>query len=264
MNGLRRFATVALVAAAACGRGGGGGAGGGGGDQAKKPPASTMIIGLDVSGSFRDSRLYDDAIQFTALYIYAHMNGLGELKVPTSLFVSSVGGMRAGEPKAFHPINDFQGRSVDQIATQLRTWFPPNDAYTDFNAFFRRVAELVKERGLILAPLNVVALSDGVPDVPPGTRLAANENPYSRIDLSPLEFLSRSVTVRLLYANPTVGENWKKLVVRKRVRLWTQEAQVMAGWHAQYKPSLALADQADLWKWVRDNVDFRVRTANLF
>ena len=264
MSGLRRFATVALVAAAACGRGGGGGAGGGGGDQAKKPPASTMIIGLDVSGSFRDSRLYDDAIQFTALYIYAHMNGLGELKVPTSLFVSSVGGMRAGEPKAFHPINDFQGRSPDQIAADLRSWFPQTDAYTDFNAFVSRISSLVRERSLILAPLNAVIMSDALPDVPPGTRLAAHESPYARIDLSPLEFLSRSVTVRILYASPQVGENWKRLVKHKRVRLWTQEAQVMAGWHQQYKPNLPLAQQADLWKWVRDNVDFRARAGQLF
>ena len=254
VGGVRTAALALVVGAAACASS----------DQSNKPATSTMIIGIDASGSFREARLYDDAVDFAATYIYAHLNNLGGLKAPSALFVGSIGGARPGEPKSFHPINDFQGRSVDQIATQLRTWFPPNDAYTDFNAFFRRVAELVKERGLILAPLNVVALSDGVPDVPPGTRLAANENPYSRIDLNPLEFLSRSVTVRLLYANPTVGENWKKLVVRKRVRLWTQEAQVMAGWHAQYKPSLALADQADLWKWVRDNVDFRVRTANLF
>src|SRR5213078_795752 len=103
-------------------------------------------------------------------------------------------------------------------------------------------SSLVRERGLILAPLNVVVLSDGMPDVPPGTRLAANQNPYTRIDVSPLEFLSRSVTVRILYASP----------------------QVMAGWHQQYKPNLSLNQQADLWKWVRDNVDFRARAGNLF
>src|SRR2546425_8246386 len=62
MTGLRRFTTTALAAAAvmtatAC-RGGGGRE-----SEPNKPPASTMIIGIDVSGSFRDSRLYDDALR---------------------------------------------------------------------------------------------------------------------------------------------------------------------------------------------------------
>jgi hypothetical protein len=90
------------------------------------------------------------------------------------------------------------------------------------------------------------------------------QDPYAGIDLAPLEFLSRSVTVRLLYASPTVGDSWKKQIRRKRVRLWTEEAQVMAGWRTQLKPGLPLERQADLWKWVHDNVDFRVRSANLF
>jgi hypothetical protein len=229
-----------------------------------RPAASTLVVGIDVSGSFRDARLYDDAVEFAARYLYAHLNALGGLRAPTALFVGSIGGARPGEPKPFHPINDFQGRTVDQIAADLRTWFPPMDAYTDFNAFFDRVSGLIKERGLILAPLNVVLLSDGVPDVTPGTRLPAGESPYARIDLTPLEYLSRSVTVRLLYASPTVGEDWKRLVRRKRVRLWTEEAQVMQGWHMQEQPGVPLERQAALWKWVQDNVDFRVRTTNLF
>lgn len=234
------------------------------GEQARSPAKWTMVIGIDVSGSFRDSRLCDEAIDFAALYIYAHLNGLGGLRVPTSLFVSSVGGVRAGEPKSFHPINDFQGRTPEQIAADIRAWFPQTDPYTDFNAFFDRVAVLVKERGLSLAPLNVVVLSDGVPDLPPGTQLAPGQTPYARIILSPLEFLSRSVTVRLLYASPTVGDNWKRLIKHKRVRLWTQEAQVMAGWHTQFRAGVPLERQDDLWKWVQDNVDFRARAGILF
>jgi len=259
MNRARGWSATLALACFVAGCGGGGGK-----DQANELAPFTMVIGIDASGSFRDARLYDDAVEFGATYIYAHLNSLGGLRPPTALFVGSIGGSRPGEPKSFHPINDFQGRSVEQIAADLRTWFPPNDPYTDFNAFFQRVATLAKERGLILAPLNVVVLSDGVPDVTPGTRLPAGTNPYSRIDLSPLEFLSRSVTVRLLYANPTVGDNWKKIIARRRVRLWTQEAQVMAGWHQQFKPGVPLAEQKDLWKWVQDNVDFRVRVGKLF
>ncbi len=240
-------AALAAVLLAACSRGGGGA---GGEEQATggKVAPFTMVVGIDVSGSFRDAHLYDDAVDFAATYIYAHLRGLDGLHVPSALFVGSVGG----------------ARSVEQIAADLRAWFPPTDPYTDFNAFFQRVSSLVKERGLILAPLNVVVLSDGVPDLTPGMRLPSGTNPYTRIDLSPLEFLSRSVTVRLLYANPTVGDNWKKIIKRHRVRLWTQEAQVMAGWHQQFKPGVPLAEQHDLWKWVRDNVDFRVRAGNLF
>ncbi len=76
-----------------------------------KPAAATYVIGIDVSGSFRDAKLYDDAVDFEANYIFAHLNGYGGLHVPTALFVGSVGGSRPGEPKAFHPINDFQGRT---------------------------------------------------------------------------------------------------------------------------------------------------------
>lgn len=233
-------------------------------EQQGKPAAATLIIGLDVSGSFRDAKLYDDAVQFAALYIYSHLNSLDHLKPPTALFFGPVGGARPGETKPFRPINDFQGRTPDQIASDIRGWFPATDAYTDFNVFFQRVAELIKERGLILAPVNVVVLSDGIPDVPPGTRLAAGQNPYTRISVDPLEFLSRSMTVRLLYASPSVGENWKKLIRHKRVRMWTQEAQVMAGWHKQYKPDLPIDRQDALWQWIADNVDFRARAGNLF
>jgi len=250
----RRAAIVALALLGACSRG----------DQAGQPAPGTLVVGIDVSGSFREARLYDDAVQFAAIYIASHLGGYDGLQPPSALFVGSVGGERPGEPKPFHPINDFAGRTPDEIAADLRRWFPETDAYTDFNAFFQRMATLVKERSLVMTPLNVVVLSDGVPDVPPGTRLAAHENPYARIDLGPLEFLARSVTVRLLYANPTVGEDWKTLIPRRRVRLWTEEQQVMAGWHMQYRAALPLAAQHDLWTWMKDNVDFRVRAANLF
>jgi hypothetical protein len=232
------------------------------GEQQTKPGNSTMIVGIDVSGSFKPQ--YDDAIEFASYYIYAHLHGLGGLRAPTSLFVGAVGGDRPGEPKAFHPINDFANSTRGQIATDLRAWFPPRDALTDFNVFFKQVAMLARERGLILAPMNLVLLSDGVPDTPGGARFAGNSNPIARIDLGTLEFLSRSVTVRLLYASPTIGDEWKRLIRRKRVRLWTQEAPVMAGWHRQMQPGVPLEQQNDLWKWVLDNVDFRVRAGNLF
>jgi hypothetical protein len=247
MNGRRVIAAVAAVACAACAPAA----------EPGRPASWTLVVGLDVSGSFRDAH-YDDAVEFAAHYIHAHLNGLGDLRVPTALFVGSVGGTRADEPKAFHPINDFAGRSVEEIATDLRAWFPPSDGYTDFNVFFERVSGLIKERGLILAPIHVVVFSDGVPDVNSGARPAAGQNRYAQIDVQPLEFLARSVTVRLLYASPTVGEQWKTAIERRRVRLWTQDA-VMAGWRRQLRPGIPVDQQDELWAWVRDNVDFRVR-----
>src|SRR5207245_9355113 len=93
-------------------------------EGSKKPANNTIVLGIDVSGSFRDSRLYDDAVEFAGLYIYAHLNGLGGLRVPTAVFVSSVGGVRTGEPKSLHPIHDFEGRAMAQIAADIRNWFP--------------------------------------------------------------------------------------------------------------------------------------------
>ena len=232
-------------------------------DQAPAKPAnSTLVVGLDVSGSFRAE--YEEAVEFASYYIYAHLHGLGGMQAPTALFVGSIGGDRPGEPKAFHPINDFTNRTREEIASDLKGWFPPRDVITDFNVFFQQVSTLAKERGLILAPMNVILLSDGIPDVPGGTRLARNENPIANVNFGPLEFISRSVTVRLLYASPAVGDQWKRLVRRKRVRLWTEEAPVMVGWRRQLLPNQPLERQDSLWKWMGDNVDFRVRMGNLF
>jgi len=228
--------------------------------QEEAPPKNTLVVGIDVSGSFRRVH-YDDAIAFAARYIYGHVNGLADLRVPTAMFVGSVGGAREGEVKAFHPIHEFRGKSVEQIAEDLRTWFTPDDALTDFNVFFDRVATLVKRQNLILAPLNVVVLSDGVPDAAPFARDSLE--PYRDIDVAPLEYLSRNVTVRLLYPTPTVAVAWEHGLERRRVRLWTVDGQVMAGWHGQLEPGVPTDSQASLWAWVADNVDFRVR-ASLF
>lgn len=223
-------------------------------------PRSTLVIGIDVSGSFRSH--YDDAIDFAAHYLFGHLNGLGKLRIPSAVFVGSVGGDRPGEAKSFQPVHAFQGKNVDDIATQLRGLFPPEDSFTDFNAFFDRVATLVKRQGLILAPLDVVILSDGVPDVT-GDVDPAGGGVYGQIKLTPLEYLSRSVTVRLLYPTPTVAVNWERKIDRGRVRMWTVDAPVMVGWREQLQANADVDKQHDLWKWVGDNVDFRVRSRRL-
>jgi hypothetical protein len=219
------------------------------------PPKSTLVIGLDVSGSFRKSGHFDDAIDFASLYIYAHMKGLNGMRRPSDVFVGTMGGQKAGEAKTFHPIQDLTGKTPAQIAASLRAWFPEDDPITDFNAFFDRVAVHVQRQNLGLAPLSIVMFSDGVPDIP-GAR---GDELYRRVDMKPLEFLSRSVTVRLLYASPRVAQRWEKLVPRKRVRLWTQDADVMAGWRRHMVSSVRPEQQDSLWSWMKNVVDFRVR-----
>ncbi|HXG02394.1 MAG TPA: hypothetical protein VNO23_03120 [Candidatus Binatia bacterium] len=217
----------------------------------------TLFIGLDTSGSFQRAG-YDDALSFLALYIHGHLEGLGGLQRPRDLFVAAVGGRQTDEPKAFRPLHDFVGKSAAQIEADLRVWFPPTDTLTDFNAFFRRVAQITKERNLLLRPVTILIVTDGVPDPAPGVE-AGSPAAYRAIDLAPLEYLARRVTLRLAYPSPPVAERWRTLVPRQRVRLWTVDDVVMKGWRAQLLPDADPAGQERLWKWVRENVDFRAR-----
>jgi hypothetical protein len=226
------------------------------------PPRNTLVIGLDVSGSFRENPHFDDAIQFAAMYIYGHLNGLDHLKQATDIFVGSLGGERPGQPKTFHPIQDLSGKSPEEIAADLRSWFPEVDPLTDFNAFFQRVAVNVKRQNLVLAPLNVVMFSDGVPDFP-GARRMSPKQLYAKINMQPLEYLSRVVTVRLLYATPGVAQDWERLVPRNRVRIWTQDSDVMEGWRRHFVPGVAPEGQDSVWSWVAHIVDFRVRRGKI-
>ena len=218
----------------------------------------SLFVGVDTSGSFR--RDYNDAVSFLAYYLYGHLNGLGGLRKPRQLFVAGIGGREVSEPKAFRPIQDFVGKDIAQIEADLRKWSAPADMLTDFNVFFAQVARIAKERNLVLSPITVLIVSDGIPDVPVRVVKEDPSAPYRQIDLRPLEYLSKNLTVRLTYASPRVGDNWRRYVARQRVRLWTVESEVMRGWRQQLNPGAEPADQTRLWQWVRENVDFRVRS----
>ncbi len=226
------------------------------------PPGSekvsrlVMFVGVDVSGSFQKSGYYDDALTFLSYYLYGHLNGLGELSGLRALFVGSIGGHGTNEPKAFHPIHDLESKDVRQIKAALQDWFPPMDTITDFNAFFAEVAAQTKDRNLTLAPICIIIITDGVPDT--GVREA--KTTYEQIDLDPLEYLSRRVTVRLTYLDPIVAKRWRDDVPSRRVRIWTVPGEVMLGWKEQMQPGAELAKQDKFWRWVKDNVDFRVRS----
>jgi hypothetical protein len=215
-------------------------------------PRQTLFIGVDVSGSFQKDGAYDDAIAFAARYIHGHLNGLGELEEPRALFVGSIGGETPGEPQAFHPIHDFEGKSPKEIEANLREWFAPDDRFTDFNAFFRRAATLVKRQNLVLAPVTLVLLTDGIPDLGALPEGVEESERYAQIDLDPLEYLARNVTIRVLYPDPTVAVAWERQVPRDRVRMWTVDEVVMRGWrdqlrepHAARRGEIAMAEPAE-------------------
>ncbi len=222
-------------------------------------PRLSLFIGLDISGSFLHSKYFDDSINFLAHYIYAHLNGLGGLEVPNVLYVSSIGGAQANEPKTFYPIQTFENKSVAEIAEKLREIFPKNisNPYTDYNAFFEQVALTVRNKNLVLRPISIVMISDGIPDVK-----KEGETDFRSLVVKPLEQLARSVTIRLIYTSAVTGKNWQTKVKRRRVKIWTQDAEVMVYWK---DPAILLSDtpleeQDRFIDWIKDNVDFGVRS----
>jgi hypothetical protein len=227
--------------------------------EEKPKPRLSMFVGVDISGSFIKSKYFDDSIDFLAHYLYIHLNGYGGLEIPNVLFVSSIGGAKANEPKTFFPIQTFEHKSVEEIKAKLQEIFPENvfNPFTDYNAFFEQVALTVKNKNLVLRPISIVMLSDGIPDVE-----KEGKTDFRSLVVKPLEQLARSVTIRLLYTDAVVGRDWQTKVKRQRVKIWTQDAEVMVFWK---DPKILLPDkdisQQDLFfEWLEDNVDFGVRS----
>ncbi|MCO5761344.1 MAG: hypothetical protein NHG36_07510 [Chromatiaceae bacterium] len=247
----RRLKVLALAAALlpACG---------GSGEAVKKPRLS-LFVGFDISQSFLEGPHYEDAVHFLAHYLYAHMNGWGGLDVPATLFVGPIGGTRADEAKTFYPKETFEGKSVKEIQKILFDMFPKGskNPTTDFNAFFKDVAETVKSRNLLLRPIGVVMVSDGKPYV----KEKGGKVNFRDINVKPLEKLARNITLRLLYTDAVTGRSWQTEVPRRNVRVWTQDAKVMAYWKdpSVLLPDTPLENQDKLYAWIKSNVDFGVR-----
>lgn len=227
-----------------------------------EPPRTgrlVMFIGVDISGSFMNDRYFDDSIEFLARYIRAHLNGLGGMEIPHSLFVGSIGGVKRGEAKTLYPIQTFQDRTVEQIEAELKTLFPRKrvNPFTDYNAFFQQVADMVDAKKLILKPLSIVLITDGEPDLGGDNRSAK----FRSIRLKPLENLSRNITLRILYTDAVTGKSWRDEVPRKRVKIWTQDAVVMTEWKDPrlLNPNRPFYTQQKFFAWVKDNVDFQPR-----
>ena len=218
-----------------------------------------MFVGVDISGSFLRGKYFDDSLHFLAHYLYAHLKGLHDLEVPKELFVGSIGGSNVGEAKTLYPIQTFEYLTVREIHAKLKEIFPKNKVndFTDFNAFFDHISQTVTNRKLILRPLAIVLLSDGIPDVPEASR----DEALKTIVLKPLENLSRNIVVRLLYTDAQTGDQWSRLVPRRRVKVLTQDAVVMKEWREPniMIPDKNFEDQDRFFDWVKNQVDFPVR-----
>lgn len=254
MSGMKRLLLPALLAASA-------GCFGDAGGSARRP-REALFVGVDVSGSFAPYR--EDALDFLAYYIHGRLNGYGKLAPLKALFVGAIGGdaSEGDDPKSFRPIQAFEGKSVDQIRADLKAWFPRADRVTDFSVFFKQAATIAQKRNLAMSPISVTVISDGIPALP-GAEGAAEVGRYDKINLEPLEFLSRKVTVRLLYGEPRTCSKWEADIKRTRVRMWTVDAAVMTGWKGQLEDGRPLAQQERLWNWISENVDYRVRPVKI-
>lgn len=227
---------------------------------ATQPGRLVMVVGIDISGSFLQGKYFKDSLDFLAHYLYAHLKGYGGLAVPHSLFVGSIGGAKPDEAKTFYPMQIFQYKDLDGMKKEIHRIFAgkKQNANTDYNAFFKQVADLVKNRRLVLRPISIVMLSDGIPD----TKTKKDTDVYRTIDFSPLENLARNVTIRLLYTNAVVGNNWRNKIPRQRVKVWTQDAEVMLNWKNDdvLLNETKFSEQKKFFSWIKDLVDFNPRS----
>ncbi len=224
----------------------------------KKIKRETIFIGIDTSGSFTKRAYYEDSIKFIAYYIYGHINGAGGLKQPKALFVAEIGGFSANEPKSFRPLEDFESKSAEQIEADLKSWLVPKQSVTDFNAFFEKVKSLIQMKNLVLAPIDIVIVTDGEPEILNKSGKVVPQA-VKDVDLSSMEYLSRNITLRLLYPTPVMAGRWEKETKSKRLRILPVDNEVMNGWKEKVKLGVPAEDQAELWKWITSIVDYRIR-----
>lgn len=233
----------------------------GGNEKAAKAP-KVYFIGIDVSGSFRNGPYFNDAMEFLSRYIAIHLKGHGDASKAKELFVASIGGRTPGEAKTFYPIQTFKYKNPKETAKFLKRTFnkgKPNPI-TDYNIFFKQVAERVRSKKLLLKPIEVILVTDGIPDLKNSKR-KPRASDYAKLNLRELENLSRNVTVRVLYTSALTGMNWQEHIPRRRIKIWSQDAKVMVQWKDPkiLLPGKPLATQERFFAWLRANVDPSVR-----
>lgn len=224
----------------------------------EEPGRAVMFVGFDISGSFRNTPYFKDAMRFAAYYIYAHIHGLGGAEKLNALFVGSIGGAKPDEPKTFYPLETFQYKPIDEIEQRLNEIFIKEkvNKFTDYNAFFEQVTEFTQNKKLVMKPISVVMFSDGIPDAK-----INGKSDWRSFKLDPLENLSRNVTVRVLYTDAVTAMKWQSEVPRKRIKIWTQDAVVMKGWKEKdiFLDKVPFEKQERFFSWMRNNVDFPAR-----
>ncbi len=229
-------------------------------DNKKSTQKNTIFVGIDISGSFSQTASFKNGVKFLSHYIHGHLSGKGGLTRPTDLYVGGIGGASTEDPQSFFPIHDFDGRTPAEIEQKLILEFgSQKDRLTDFNTFFLRIQSFVKQKNLVLSPISIVLLTDGVPEIAKGKDKAAMVQAYGKINLAPLEYLTRNISIRMLYIEPRIGEQWKRYVPTKRIRIWSVESEVMNGWQDQLNRN----GEEGLWKWIRDNIDLRIRSQGI-
>lgn len=238
-------------------------AGCGSSEQPQRRPRLCMIVGVDISGSFLGGRYYKDSMNFLGHYLDSHLRGLGGLEIPETLFVGSIGGSKVDEAKSFYPKQTFDGKGPHAIKQELFKIFPQSktNPITDFNAFFKQAESIIRDRNLTLRPITLILLTDGKPALGKGGKEAA----FRKIDFSGLEKLSRNITVRVLYTDAVTGKMWRETIPRKRIKIWTQDAVVMEQWKKEniLIPGKDFESQDKLFEWIKDNVDFGVRSRRI-
>jgi hypothetical protein len=222
-------------------------------------PRLSLFIGVDVSGSFSRTPQFQDSLRFLSYYIYGHLNGTGGLEKVRALYVGSLGGDVPNEPKTLYPIQEFERKNVPEIEAKLKKLFGKKGNFlTDFNAFFKNVSVVVQEQNLLITPIAIVIVTDGVPEVAGKKSGKVQKASYENLDVSPIEYLARNVTIRALYPSSIVANEWKLKIPRQRVRIWAVNADVMKGWRDQLEKKPTPEEEKRLWDWIQDIVDRRV------
>lgn len=229
----------------------------------KKTVNKVYFIGIDISGSFRNGKYFDDSMDFLSHYIHSHIHGFDDLDIPKALFVSAIGGSHKNEAKTFYPIQTFKYKSIEETYYFLKNTFRYNkvNKFTDYNIFFKQIGEIVKSKKLLLKPLEIILISDGIPDLVGKQKTDNRTNDYRTIKMNKLENLSRNITVRILYTDALTGMNWKDKIPRKRLKIWSQDSLVMTQWNDPkiFLKNTPLDKQQRFFSWLKDNVDFPVR-----
>jgi len=83
--------------------------------------------------------------------------------------------------------------------------------------------------------------------------------------VAPLEYLSRNITLRILYTDAVTAKSWRDEVPRKRIKVWTQDAVVMAEWKdpKTLLPGKGPNDQERFFAWENFVSDVQVAHAEL-